>query len=222
LSEQHRSKMFCAVLLALAAACGGKQQSPAPPATAESAPDAAPAPVEDCEALGRKVEIDARAKMPRNVSPEATQQMEAMLTAMVGLVVTSCKDDRWSAEAIHCGLTSTQPDAECDQLLSVEQKQKMQDRMMKAMSAFDDSTAPAGSSGIPECDAYVAAMDTYMACDKVPQSARDAARQGIEAMKQGWADADQMPDDIRKMAADSCKQALDAMRQSTDATGCPR
>ena len=45
--------------------------------------------------------------------------------------------------------------------------------------------AAAGSTGLADCDAYVAAMDKYMQCDKVPQSARDAAKQGLDAMKQG-------------------------------------
>jgi hypothetical protein len=83
--------------------------------------------------------------------------------------------------------------------------------------------APAGgaaSTGLAECDAYVAAMDKYMTCDKVPQSARDAAKQGLDAMKSGWANMGQMPDDAKKAAGDACKQAVDALKQGAEAMGC--
>jgi hypothetical protein len=85
-----------------------------------------------------------------------------------------------------------------------------------------DTAAPAGAAntGLAECDAYVAAMDKYMTCDKVPQSARDAAKQGLDAMKSGWANMGQMPDDAKKAAGDACKQAVDALKQGAEAMGC--
>jgi len=213
-----------AVLLALAAACGGKQQATPPPATIgneQRAEAPAPRPDEDCDAIGRKVEADARAKMPKgDLPPEAKKQMDELVARMIGLVVTSCKEDHWSAEAIHCGLAASDPDVECDSMLSVEQKQKLQDRLMKAMGAFDASTPAASNSGLAECDAYAAAMEKYMACDKVPQSARDAARQGLDAMRQGWAAMGQMPDDAKQAAGDACKQAIDALEQGAEAMGC--
>jgi len=115
-----------------------------------------------------------------------------------------------------------------------EDKTKTDDSAMKADKPADTTTppptppadqaaAPAGgaaSTGLPECDAYVAAMDKYMACDKVPQSARDAAKQGLDAMKSGWANMGTMPDDAKKSAADACKQAVDALKQGAESMGC--
>jgi len=151
--------------------------------------------------------------MPRDATPEATQQMEQMLVTMVGLVVTSCKDDQWSAEAIHCGLTAKDPDAGCDRLLTAEQQQKMQDRMMKAMGTVEGTLTVAGNTGIAECDAYAAAANTYLACDKIPLSARDAMKQGF--------DLGQMTAEDKRMVADACTQARDALNMGAEAMGCP-
>jgi len=83
--------------------------------------------------------------------------------------------------------------------------------------------APAAPSttGLSECDDYITLIDRYMRCDKVPQQARDAARQGIEAAKTGWGQLGQMPLEARKAAADACHQANDALRQGAAAMGCP-
>jgi hypothetical protein len=92
--------------------------------------------------------------------------------------------------------------------------------------AHDDDTSsmgpkpPSGPSGLVECDAYVDEMHRYMACDKVPQQARDAAAQGLEAMQAGWANAADFPDDARKQANDACRQAVDALKQGMAAMGC--
>jgi hypothetical protein len=236
------SVVLCAGLFAVAVGAGCKKDS---------------ASAGDCDAVGKKVAADAKSKMPSGDMPaEAKKQMEEMTTKMVGLVVTSCKEDKWSKEAIDCGLKSKDPESECNDKLSDDQKKKMQERMMKAMGDMDMPAMPtegdkptepaaggegaaaggegaaaagtaaaggaaaAGGSGLPECDEYVAAMDKYMSCDKVPQSARDAAKQGLDAMKSGWANMGQMPDDAKKAAGDACKQAIDALKQGASAMGC--
>jgi hypothetical protein len=75
-------------------------------------------------------------------------------------------------------------------------------------------------TGIPECDSYIRSMERYLQCDMVPQSARDAAKQGMDAMNAGWRDMGEMPEDARKAAGDACRQAVDALRQGAQAMGC--
>jgi hypothetical protein len=71
------------------------------------------------------------------------------------------------------------------------------------------------------CAGYLARMERFMACDKVPKESRDAARQGIDAMKDAWKQAGAMPAEAQKAMADACKQAEDALAQAMTATGCP-
>jgi len=78
----------------------------------------------------------------------------------------------------------------------------------------------AAATGLAECDTYVAAMEKYLACDKVPQAARDGAKQGLDAMKGSWGDAANMPEEAKKATNDACKQAVDALKQGASAMGC--
>jgi hypothetical protein len=61
-----------------------------------------------------------------------------------------------------------------------------------------------------------------MGCDKVPQAARDAAKQGVEASKQGWAalNSANVPEASKLAAASGCKQGEDALMQGAKALGC--
>lgn len=71
------------------------------------------------------------------------------------------------------------------------------------------------------CAGYLAKMETFLACDKVPQASRDAARQGIDAMKDAWKQAGTMPPEAQQAMADACKQAEDAIAQAMTGMGCP-
>ena len=83
----------------------------------------------------------------------------------------------------------------------------------------------ASSTGVPECDSYLKAVEKYMNCNKVPQAARDAQAQGAQQMKNGMSAWASMPAEQRKMAQDaaksSCAQGLSALKQSATAIGCP-
>jgi hypothetical protein len=189
----------------------------------------------DCDALGKKV-VEEQKKEMGDVPPEMKKMAEEMLAKGAALVVSSCKEDKWSKEAIDCGLKAKDPEKECDKLLTDEQRKKMEERMEKAMGDMmggmpkeeekkeeppaGGEAAAGGGTGLAECDAYVAAMEKYLACDKVPQEARDGAKQGLEAMKSGWGDAAGMPEDAKKAANDACKQAVDALKQGASAMGC--
>ena len=91
--------------------------------------------------------------------------------------------------------------------------------------ATPPATANASSTGVPECDSYLKAAEKYLACNKVPQAARDAQAQATQAMKNGMSAWASMPADQRKMAQESaktsCAQGLASLKQSASAIGCP-
>jgi hypothetical protein len=159
------------------------------------------------------------------------------------LMVTACKEDKWSPEVLKCAHDAADKKAmdECGDKLGKPEQEKMMKRMepfMKEMmedmgmgagkppeaAPAPEGAAPAAgeASGIAECDAYMATFDKYMACDKVPQQAKDASKQGVDAMKQGWAmmKDPNVPAESKKAAADACKSGEDALKQSATALGC--
>jgi hypothetical protein len=160
------------------------------------------------------------------------------------LMITACKEDKWSPEVLKCAHDAADKKAmdACGDKLGKPEQEKMMKRMepfMKEMmedmgmgAAKPPEAAPApaegaapaagGDSGIAECDAYLATYDKYMACDKVPQQAKDASKQSVDAMKQGWATLKDpnVPAESKKAAADACKSGADALKQSATALGC--
>ena len=83
-------------------------------------------------------------------------------------------------------------------------------------------TAPMAATGIAECDQYAAAFEKYNACDKVPQAAKDAAKQTIDNMRQGWLQlkSSNAPAAAKQASADSCKTAMAALQQSAASQDC--
>ena len=95
-----------------------------------------------------------------------------------------------------------------------------------ATAETTETTATAAeSTGIAECDAYFAAIDKYMACDKVPQVARDAQKQAREQMRAGWSSWQNLPEESRRIGQDSakasCTTALTSLKVAAGASGCP-
>jgi hypothetical protein len=88
----------------------------------------------------------------------------------------------------------------------------------------DPAAAPAaaGSTGIAECDGYLATAEKFAKCDKLPKEAKDAQTQALEAAKTGWASLKDpnVPAEAKKAAADACKQSDDALKQAWTAAGC--
>jgi len=86
------------------------------------------------------------------------------------------------------------------------------------------ATSSAQSTGVAECDSYLAALDKYMSCSKIPQAARDAQAASSKQMRAGW-NWSSLPEATRKAAQDaaktSCTQGLSAIQQSAKALGCP-
>ena len=83
-----------------------------------------------------------------------------------------------------------------------------------------EQAPPPWMTGVPSCDLYIAKMELYLQCPKVPQTARDGARQGLDAMKSGWGDMRSMPPEAVAAADDACRQAVDALVQGASAMGC--
>ena len=79
------------------------------------------------------------------------------------------------------------------------------------------SAAPAAGGGgdLPqECQDYKAAIDKLASCDKMPQQARDAMKQGFETASTAW---EGLPADAKKSLATGCKAGVDAVNQSAKA-----
>jgi hypothetical protein len=74
-----------------------------------------------------------------------------------------------------------------------------------------------GSTGIPECDAYKAAVDAIVACDKMPTASRDVMK---DALGQALLSIRSLPADGKKEAGTACAMGLDAIKQAAKAVGC--
>src|SRR5258708_15310980 len=70
------------------------------------------------------------------------------------LAATGCKKDEAAATATNAAPTASAPSTDT------------------TATAAAASSAP--STGVAECDSYLAALDKYMSCPKIPQASRDA------------------------------------------------
>ena len=87
-----------------------------------------------------------------------------------------------------------------------------------AAPAAAPPAATAGAIGIPECDNY---LTKYEACvsSKVPESARDALRQGLEQTRTAWRSA-ASNDATKASLGAACTQAHEAAKAALSAYGC--
>ena len=87
-----------------------------------------------------------------------------------------------------------------------------------AKPAEPAAVAPAGATGVAECDSYVATLEKYSKCDKIDAAAKDATLKGAEAIKASFAKLD--TPEAKKSAADGCKSAEDGIKAAWTAAGC--
>lgn len=78
----------------------------------------------------------------------------------------------------------------------------------------------AWTTGIENCDAYIAKVERYLRCEGVPSAAREAAWPAIQQMKDAWSGSEKFPPEAVKGAGDACLQASDALHQGALAMGC--
>ena len=127
---------------------------------------------------------------------------------------TRCRDDHWPADVRAC-VVSTQSFKDpkhCKARLTIAQRSHLDADLQTAAAAQRSREYP------PPCVLYEELVTKMALCDKLPLSARDAMRQGLDALKQNWTGLD---DPRRyKDVSEACKVAADAMRQAGTGLGC--
>jgi len=95
-----------------------------------------------------------------------------------------------------------------------EAKEAGEEAKEEAKEGGEAAAGGTPSTGIAECDALI---ETYVKCDKLPQSARDAFLQNADAWKKAL---EAGGDAAKTQLVESCKQAAEAAKQSLSALGC--
>lgn len=102
---------------------------------------------QDCERLGAKMTEVAMKDTPAGMSDEQKVALRKLSEEAGQAIARHCKDDGWSGEAVACGMSATDPSKECNDKLTAEQKQKMQDEVQaifeKGMAAVMGAAPPA-------------------------------------------------------------------------------
>lgn len=173
----------------LFAACGSKAP---PPKQVEK-----PAPA--CLAVAEHVLV--------LVDPDPAGPNAAHAKKIGDIFMLRCEQDAWPPDARTCVMeTSSLKDPKnCKSRLTVTQREAL-DRDL-------DAVETARESKLSSCDKYKLRIDQIATCDKLPQQARDALKQGFEAMAQGWA-MHEAPEEARNQMEELCKQAVDALEQA--------
>lgn len=140
------------VLIAALAACGKKDDKKG--AGGGSAPSpGAKASADDCDKLGAKTSVQSMENTPPGATDDQRAKLKALSDEAGKAIAKHCKDDGWTSEAVVCGLRSKNPQVECDDKLTADQKQKMTTEVQaifaKAMTAAPPPTPPAPSLTLP-------------------------------------------------------------------------
>ena len=82
--------------------------------------------------------------------------------------------------------------------------------------------ADAGSTGIAECDRYLAAIEGMVACEALPEEQRDSMREmGREQRQLLEVLGDpKIREERRRSAADACRRGADSLDQALARSGC--
>lgn len=78
--------------------------------------------------------------------------------------------------------------------------------------------AASGFAGMPDCARYMAAIEAYASCDKLPAGSRDSMAGMVKSMRDSWT-AIHDPD-AQRTANDACKSGDEAFRQAIASMGC--
>jgi hypothetical protein len=211
------------LLLVLAlAGCG----SSAPPATT-AVPIAAAAPprAAACDAVAaRLIALQGDrmfAQLPADARATWSPRVEAVFAA-------SCREDGWPDDVVTCATEASDGatiDA-CGDRLPPEVEQKVTARLQPVLAELmaavvPPATGPVAPSGIPPCDAYMAALERYLACGKVTAANREALTANLGTLRAAFARSAQAPADKKQEAAATCARADAALRSSAAELGCP-
>lgn len=173
-------------------------------------------------------------KMTPEMKKMAEDMANQMKPKMKAAMSKSCKDDKWSADALKCMDDAKTMDEmeKCEAKLTPDQKKNMDKAMNEAMGMGDmgghgggdmagsaaapaagSAAAPAAAAGdLPaECNDYKAAIEKLSSCDKMPQQARDALKNAYDQASAGWAN---LPAEAKANLATACKAGADAVTTS--------
>jgi hypothetical protein len=183
-------------------------------------------------------------------SPEQKRAAEPLIPELTAALTSSCVEDLWPDAAKQCVMSAKdfQAMGNCDDAFGKDAFDRIGKRLMPVLEKIMAVITGAGPDAAPlpppppplvdagvagtqpstgasmfeqTCSGYVAAMETYLKCDKFPDEARKAARDALDQMKKSF---DQMgggqsPDVVKSMA-DACKQGEAAIADAIKALGC--
>jgi hypothetical protein len=78
-----------------------------------------------------------------------------------------------------------------------------------------------GGTGLAACDAYVASLQRYAHCDKLPPEAREAFSKASAHSYDTWQGLRNASPEQQHVANEACKQAEVSVEQSLESIGCP-
>jgi hypothetical protein len=76
------------------------------------------------------------------------------------------------------------------------------------------------SYGIPDCDAYVAAMEKFLACDKLPAEQKEGYAKQFAKDREIFLEASKGDAASKTTQGDLCKQALSGLDEGAKFRGC--
>ncbi len=199
--------MAMAAAFALATpGCGGRQRAAGPPSCADAAGGAT-----------RNLLLARPTLVEADIDP--TPELAAV-----------CAADGWTEPSRRCFTDATSPTEAraCARRLTDPQRdhaRTVQTEMIeRATAVLRTRGGGDASTGMPECDRYLAAIDALIACPQTPQPVRDSLIQARAASGDGWASIEDLEGDTYKTARDSavlgCRQGAEAIGQAAAGLGC--
>jgi hypothetical protein len=213
-------RSFPVLLVAVGVACGGREPRPAAVATAAEPSPATTAtastPASPCDAVGTTTDT-ATDKLLEVLAPARRGPWRR---AMADVLAASCRDTPWTQAMIDC-VTAAGPLGglpclgELPPEAGAELGLQLTRPMKELMAGFDRAGVgiveptisrltrrPQGAMGIPECAGFLQALDRYLQCPGLGESARSAAMEHVAAMEASLDALDQPYDADRQVCVD--------------------
>jgi len=169
-----------------------------------------------CLPLGARVQVMVDdAGVPADLAQEAS-----------ALVVEQCVAQAWPKEVTSCALAASSLDGARGCLSSLpgadrrSLERKLQRLVIRGATRRTPPPDPWAAPGSlpPACVAYIAILDQYAACAKLPPDARSAISKAAAQMKTAWSG---LPASSFATSETACQQAADTIRQGMTSLGCP-
>ena len=148
--------------------------------------DKAAAAAPDCGVLGPMIRaiLDEQLRdVPADKRDAAAAQSRALAAPLEHSLVDTCERGRWSADAVACfdRARSAQALVACEARLTPDQAEAL----AHAMEDVTQKIAGGGAPGLPDCDAYIAAINALLACDKLPAADRASLQRSMSLVVDG-------------------------------------